>query len=130
VVNRLIQLALAGQALPIYGDGSQRRDYIHVDDVVSALVRLSESASSDDVAFNVGSGVGTRMIDMAESIVDLAGGGRIEHVAWPSLAEQIETGDFVADVSRIRVQLGWVPALSLRDGLRKTIAFYQARVTS
>lgn len=130
VVNRLIQLALAGQALPIYGDGSQRRDYIHVDDVVSALVRLSESPSSDDVAFNVGSGVGTRMIDMAESIVDITGRGRIEHVAWPSLAEQIETGDFVADVSRIRVQLGWVPALSLPDGLRKTIAFYQARVTS
>jgi UDP-glucose 4-epimerase len=130
VVNRLIQLALADQTLPIYGDGTQRRDYIHVDDLVSALVRLSDSSSSDGRAFNVGSGVGTRMIDMAQAIVDMAGRGRIERVPWPSLAGQVETGDFVADVSRIQADLGWTPALSLRDGLRKTIAFYQAHVTS
>jgi UDP-glucose 4-epimerase len=130
VVNRLIQLALADQALTIYGDGTQRRDYVHVDDVVSALIRLSESTASDGRAFNVGSGVGTRMIDMASAIVGIAGGGRIEHVPWPPLAEQIETGDFVADVSRIRDELGWAPALSLGDGLRKTIAFYQADVAS
>ena len=130
VVNRLIQLALAGQPLPIYGDGMQRRDYIHVDDLVSALVRLSESSSSDGRTFNVGSGVGTRMIDMAEAIIDTAGGGRVEHVEWPALAGQIETGDFVADVSRIHAELGWAPATSLRDGLRKTIAFYQAHVAS
>jgi UDP-glucose 4-epimerase len=130
VVNRLIQLALAGEALPLYGDGIQRRDYIHVDDVVAALLRLSDATASDGRAFNVGSGVGTRMIDMAEAIVALAGAGRIDHVPWPALAGQIETGDFVADVSRIRDEIGWSPALSLHDGLRRTIAFYQAHVAS
>lgn len=130
VVNRLIQLALAGQALQIYGDGTQRRDYVHVSDVVSALVRLSDSPSSDGRAFNVGSGVGTRMIDMAESIIDIAHGGRIEHVEWPALAGQIETGDFVADVSRIGEEIGWSPEFSLHDGLQKTIAFYQSYVAS
>jgi UDP-glucose 4-epimerase len=130
VVNRLIQLALAGQALTLYGDGTQRRDYIHVDDVASALVCLSAAASSDGRAFNVGSGVGTRMIDMAETIIDIAGGGRVEHVPWPSLAAQIETGDFVADVSRIRDEIGWSATLPLRDGLRRTVAFYQAHVSS
>jgi UDP-glucose 4-epimerase len=130
VVNRLIQLALAGETLPIFGDGTQRRDYVHVDDVVSALVRLSDSPSSDGRAFNVGSGVGTRMIDMAEAIIEIAQGGRIEHVEWPLLAGQIETGDFVADVSRIHAAIGWAPELSLQDGLRKTIAFYQSHVAS
>jgi UDP-glucose 4-epimerase len=130
IVNRLIQLALADQTLTLYGDGAQRRDYIHVDDVVTALVCMADGASSDGRAFNVGSGVGIRMLDMADAIVDMAGGGRIEHVPWPALAEQIETGDFVADISRIRNELGWSPALSLRDGLRKTIAFYQAHVPS
>jgi UDP-glucose 4-epimerase len=130
VVNRLIQLALAGETLPIYGDGTQRRDYIHVDDLVSALVCLSDSPASDGRAFNVGSGIGTRMIDMADAIIEIAGGGRIDHVPWPALAGQIETGDFVADVSRISAELGWVPALSLHDGLRKTIAFYQPHVPS
>jgi UDP-glucose 4-epimerase len=130
VVNRLIQLALAGGTLPIYGGGTQRRDYVHVDDVVSALIRMSESPSSDGVAFNVGSGVGTRMIDMATAIIDITGGGRIEHVPWPALAGLIETGDFVADVSRLRARLDWAPTLSLADGLRKTIAFYQSHVAS
>jgi nucleoside-diphosphate-sugar epimerase len=129
VVNRLIHLALAGAALPIYGDGGQRRDYIHVDDLVAALVALSESASSDGRAFNVGSGEGTRMIDMARAIIELAGGGRIEHVQWPALAARIETGDFVADVSRMRTELGWKPAIPLRDGLQRTIAHYRAYAT-
>ena len=129
VVNRLIHLALAGAALPIYGDGAQRRDYIHVDDLVTALVGLSESASSDGRAFNVGSGEGTRLIDMARAIIELAGGGRIEHVEWPALAARIETGDFVADVSRLRTELGWQPAIPLRDGLQQTIAHYRAYAT-
>jgi nucleoside-diphosphate-sugar epimerase len=46
VVNWLIQRALAGQTLPIYGDGTQRRDYVHVDDLVSALVCLATAACS------------------------------------------------------------------------------------
>lgn len=130
VVNRLIHLALTGTTLPIYGDGTQRRDYIHVDDLVSALMGLAESPSSDGRVFNIGSGEGTRMIDMAHAIIDLVGGGRVEHVAWPALASQIETGDFVADISRVRAELGWVPAITLREGLQKTIAHYRAHVAS
>jgi UDP-glucose 4-epimerase len=126
VVNRLIQLALAGQTLSIYGDGSQRRDYIHVDDVVLALIGLANSPASDGRVFNVGSGEGIRMIDMANAIIEIAGGGCVEHVQWPALAEQIETGDFVADVSRIGAEIGWAPATRLHDGLRQTVAFYRA----
>ena len=116
--------------LPIYGDGTQRRDYIHVDDLVSALVGLAESPSSDGRVFNVGSGEGTRMIDMAHAIIGLAGGGRVEHVAWPALAGQIETGDFVADISRMRTDLAWAPVIALREGLKKTIAHYRAHAAS
>ncbi len=130
VVNRLIHLALADQPLTIYGDGSQQRDYIHVDDLVSALVTLAESPASEGRAYNVGSGAGTRMIDMAQRIIEIAGGGRVEHVAWPALAGQIETGDFVADISRIRRELGWAPTVSLPEGLGRTVAFYRARAAS
>ena len=51
-------------------------------------------------------------------------------MAWPALAEQIETGDFVPDISRIRAEIGWAPGISLHDGLRKTIAHYRAPVAS
>jgi len=135
VVNRLIHLALAGDTLPIYGDGRQLRDYIHIDDVVDALLALGAAAArpfqgSDAFSniYNVGTGVGTSIADMAAAIVVAAGAGRIECVAWPPLAEQIETGDFVADIARIRADLGWRPAVSLDEGLRRTIAFYRAHV--
>ena len=59
-------------------------------------------------------------------IIAIAGGGRVEHVAWPALAEQIETGDFVADISRAKAELGWAPTHALRPGLEETIAHYRA----
>jgi UDP-glucose 4-epimerase len=125
VINRLIHLALAGEALTIYGAGDQQRDYIHIDDVVDALVRMALSPTANGRAYNVGSGAGTRMIDLADTIVSMVGRGRVEHVAWPALAKQIETGDFVADVSRARRELGWSPRHELRSGLEQTIAHYR-----
>ena len=131
VVNRLIHLALSGDVLPIYGDGRQLRDYIYIDDVVDALLALGDpdrvAPAAHDV-YNVGTSVGTSIADMAASIVAAAGGGRIGRVDWPPLAEQIETGDFVADISRIRADLGWSPHVGLEEGLRRTVAFYREHV--
>jgi UDP-glucose 4-epimerase len=126
VINRLIHLALSGDALPIYGDGRQRRDYVYVDDAVAALTALGETPASNGRTYNVGSGVGTPMVEMARAIVSIAGGGRIEHREWPPLAARIETGDFVADIDRIRREIGWEPSVPLHDGLMRTIAFYRA----
>jgi UDP-glucose 4-epimerase len=130
VVNRMIHLAVTDETVPIYGDGSQRRDYIYIDDVAAALARLGESAASDGRTYNVGTGVGTRLVDMARRITELAGSGRVELVDWPPLAEQVETGDFVADISRIRREVGWQPAVPLDEGLQRTLAFYRAHVAS
>ena len=126
VINRMIHLALAGDTLTIYGDGSQQRDYVHVADVVDALVVMAQSPNANGRAYNVASGVGTRLIDAANEIVRIAGGGRVEHVAWPPLAQQIETGDFVADISRAKRELGWSPSRALTAGLEDTIAHYRA----
>ena len=126
VINRLIHLALAGEPLTIYGEGDQLRDYVHVADVVDALCVMALADAADARAYNVGSGVGTRLIDLADTIVSIVGRGRVEHVAWPPLAQQIETGDFVADVSRAQRELGWAPAHALRSGLEATIAHYRA----
>jgi nucleoside-diphosphate-sugar epimerase len=65
---------------------------------------------------------------MAKAIVSAVGSGRVEFVPWPALAEKIETGDFVADVSRIRADLGWSSMVALNEGLRRTVAFYRAHV--
>lgn len=130
VVNHLIHLALAGETLPIYGDGRQLRDYIYIDDAVDALLRLGETQESDSRLYNVGSGVGTPLVDMARLIIQLAGSGRLALVPWPRLAEQIETGDFVAGIGRIRREIGWEPRVSLTDGLERTVSHYKAQLSS
>lgn len=129
VINRLVHLALAGEALPIYGDGRQLRDYVHVDDVTAALMAMGTSAAADGRTFNVGSGIGTALVDAATMIVDIAGGGRVEHVPWPELASRVETGDFVADISKIRSELGWEPGIALQQGLTRTVNFYRDQLT-
>jgi UDP-glucose 4-epimerase len=126
VINRLIHQAITDSALTIYGDGLQQRDYIYVADVVEALLTIATSPAADGRAFNVASGAGISMIELAKDIIAIAGAGRIEHVEWPALARQIETGDFVADISRIRAELGWQPTIPLRDGLEKTVSYYRA----
>jgi UDP-glucose 4-epimerase len=126
VINRLIHQAITDAALTIYGDGAQQRDYIHVADVVDALLALAASPAADGRAFNVASGTGISMIDLAKAIIAIAGAGRIEHVEWPALARQIETGDFVADISRIREELRWQPTIPLRHGLEQTVTYYRA----
>ncbi len=130
VINRLVHLAIADEALTIYGDGRQLRDYVHVDDVTAALMAMGESRAADGKTYNVGSGAGTALVEAAKIIVAIAGGGRIEHVEWPELASRVETGDFVADISKITQELGWAPSIPLRQGLEQTVAFYRAHAIS
>ena len=125
IINRMIHLAIANGVLTIYGDGLQQRDYVHVDDVADALIAIATSDAADGRLYNVASGTGISLIDLARQITSIAGAGRIEHVEWPALAAQIETGDFIADVSRIHDELGWQPRISLRDGLERTVSFYR-----
>jgi nucleoside-diphosphate-sugar epimerase len=125
IVNRMIELALEDQPLPVYGDGEQRRDYIYVDDAVDALLAIGASTATDGHVYNLGSGTGTSFVEMARMVAELVGGGRVVFEPWPALAGQIETGDFVADISRLAGALGWRPSTSLADGLRKTIESYR-----
>lgn len=126
VVNQMIHRALAGDPILVYGDGRQQRDYIYIEDAVAALLRMGELPASSGRIYNVGSGVGTRLVDMARAIVAMAGGGHLETVVWPALAERVETGDFVADIGRIHRELSWEPRVSLEEGLERTVAFYRA----
>jgi nucleoside-diphosphate-sugar epimerase len=122
VINHLIQRALAGQALPIYGDGSQLRDYVFLGDVVDAMLHVGVDRTSDGRVYNIGSGTGRTMLETARLIVEIAGSGHIEHHPWPPLVREIDTGDFVADITRIASDVGWRPTFALADGLRRAIA--------
>jgi UDP-glucose 4-epimerase len=125
IINWFIHLSLTDQVLPVFGEGRQLRDYVHVDDVVRAFLTAGVNPAAAGKIFNVGSGVGVSFRQMAEMVVKQASSGRIELRPWPDDAARVETGDFIADVSRIGATLGWRPTAALADGLRGVIGQYR-----
>ncbi len=125
IINWFIQLASNDQSLPVYGDGSQLRDYVHVDDVVRAFLLCGLNEAADGQIFNVGGGQPVSFGEMANLIVKLSRAGRLKFQEWPEAAAQAETGDFYADISAIRQALGWRPRFSLEDGLAEVIQQYK-----
>src|SRR5256885_2920757 len=125
IINWFIHLAVNDRVLPVYGEGHQLRDYIHVDDVVRAFLLAGTDARAAGQIFNVRSGAGGPSRTTAETLIREAGGGRIEARPWPDEAARVETGDFVADVARIKGALGWRPATGPATGLPEAIPQYR-----
>ena len=124
IVNWFIHEALHGRTLTVYGEGSQLRDYIHIDDAVQAMLTAGLAPEADGKIYNVGSGHGVSFVEMAEQIIQAAGRGHLKHVDWPADAALVETGDFVADTSLIAKELSWKPKIPLESGIQDVIACY------
>lgn len=125
MVNWFIRQAMDNQVIRVFGDGLQVRDYIYVDDLAEAFIRASVSDKCMGKVFNVGSGVGVRFRDMAGTIVHAAKGGRVEFVPWPTDYINVETGDYVTDIARIRGAIDWKPATDFNAGVELTCEYYR-----
>ena len=125
IVNYFIKLALQDAEIKIFGEGNQTRDYIFVDDLVNAFIIAPTSELSAGEVFNIGSGVGTTLIDMANCVCNAVGQGRIKQIPWPENYERIETGNYVSDIDKARKYFSWEPVVSLENGVNKTVQYYQ-----
>jgi UDP-glucose 4-epimerase len=119
---------LEGRALTIYGDGLQTRDYVYVTDVTDATWRASiqtlpEPALLDSRAFNVGTGVGTPVVKIADVLRAVAGSDVGIEYAPKRPGEQQES---YVDVGKAARVLGWRPLVSLEDGLARSYAAFAA----
>jgi UDP-glucose 4-epimerase len=121
-----IRLAIEDREIQIYGDGSQLRDFVYVDDAADAFLRAGASDASDGQVFNVGGSEPIAHRDLVQLLIATAGSGRHRFVEWPPQKKAIDIGDFYADSSLIRRTLGWEPRVGLHDGLKRTIDFYRA----
>jgi UDP-glucose 4-epimerase len=124
-IGWFIRLAVENRTIQIYGDGSQRRDFVYVDDAADAFLRAGASDACNGQVFNVG---GTEPIshrDLAALLVSVAGSGRIEYIEWPPEKKAIDIGDFYADSSKFARTTGWRPVTPLEEGLAATVAFYR-----
>lgn len=116
-VNTLIQRALAGQAMTLFGDGRQLRDYVYIDDLTPMLRLCAERTEAMNIVINLGYGESRSMRNAAEAIQRVLGGGPIEFHPWPDEDEAVESGDFVMDTSRSRTTLGYSPQHNFEAGL-------------
>ncbi|MBI2941283.1 MAG: NAD-dependent epimerase/dehydratase family protein [Chloroflexi bacterium] len=121
-----IRRALEGAEITLYGDGSQLRDLTFVDDAVEALLLAGANEAANGEVFNLGGVTPITLRDLAGRIVELAGGGSVRCVPWPSEKKPIDIGSFYADYSKIRRVLGWEPKVDVTEGLQRTIAYYRA----
>ena len=121
-----LRLAVEGEPVQVFGDGTQRRDFNYVDDAVRAFLLAAVREEARGRVYNLGSDEVIDLRGLAELLTDVNGGGSFELVPFPPDRKAIDIGDFYADYSRIRDELGWEPRVTLRDGLERTLAFYRA----
>jgi nucleoside-diphosphate-sugar epimerase len=112
VIGIFLDRAKLGLPLVIHGDGTQRRDFVHVRDAAGATIRVFESDASGEV-FNVGSGTNVSVQEIADLISP-----RQEYAARRAGDAEVT----LADTSRIRARLGWQAQVRFEDGLRELIA--------
>lgn len=124
-LNWFVRLTLDHEAIPVYGDGRQRRDFVYVDDAVEALLAAAVAPSANGEAFNVGSGEPVSVVDVAQLLTTIAGEGTHYLQPYPTDAQRIEVGDYWTDIRKIREMLGWTPRIALDEGLRRTLDFYR-----
>jgi UDP-glucose 4-epimerase len=127
-IGWFIRLAIENQEIEIYGDGSQVRDLVFVDDAADAFLRAGASDEANGRVFNVGGLEPITHRALVERLIDVAGTGRFRFVPWPNEKRAIDIGSFYADSSLIARTLGWRPSTTLRDGLQRTVAYYRANL--
>ncbi len=125
-IGWFVRQALLGEEILLFGDGSQLRDMCYVDDAVDALLLTACSDEAIGQIYNVGGPRPVSLKEIVETLIDLAGHGSYRLVPFPPERKNIDIGDFYTDYQRIRQNLGWEPGIDLREGLERTLAYYQA----
>ncbi len=121
LINHFIDLAEENKSLTIFGNGEQKRDYLYIDDLTEAFIMAASSKKSSGEIFNLGSGTGIEIKEMAQMIIKKIGKGRLKYVKWPIDYLALETGSYVSDIKKIKRELGFAPRVSLEEGIIRTL---------
>ena len=122
VISNFMMQALAGEPLTIYGDGLQTRSFCYVSDLIDGILRLAASSEHDPV--NLGNPDEFTMLQCAQEILAVTGSNSpIVHQPLP----QDDPARRCPDISKARALLGWEPTVPLREGLERSLAYFQSR---
>jgi UDP-glucuronate decarboxylase len=121
VVSNFILQALQNKPLTVYGDGSQSRSFCYVDDLIDGFLRLMQSGDDFTGPVNLGNPVEFNMIELTEQVKDLANSK--SEIKYEPLPED-DPKQRQPDITLAKDKLGWEPKVPLREGLKKTIAYF------
>ncbi|WP_338243135.1 UDP-glucuronic acid decarboxylase family protein [Aurantiacibacter hainanensis] len=121
VVSNFIIQALQGEPITIYGDGEQSRSFCYVDDLVEGFLRMMDTGSDFPGPINLGNPNEFTIRELAEAVIDLTG-SKSKLVQKP--LPQDDPRQRQPDISLAREKLDWEPQTQLREGLTRTIAYF------
>ncbi len=121
VVSNFILQALQNQNITIYGDGSQTRSFCYRDDLIDGIMRLMNTGNEITGPINIGNPGEFTILQLAENVIDLTN-SRSKIIRMPLPADDPKQRK--PDISKAQELLGWKPTTQLRDGLIKTIAYF------
>ena len=125
VVSNFIVQALRGEPITIYGDGAQTRSFCYVDDLVSGLIALMDNTSSETGPVNLGNPGEFTMSELATLVLEMTGSkSSLEHRDLP----QDDPKQRQPDISKAKKVLNWEPAVALKDGLARTIEYFDGQL--
>lgn len=124
VVSNFIMQALQDQPLTIYGEGQQTRSFCYVTDLVEGLIGLMDNTADDFTGpMNIGNPHEFTMLELAQKVISITGSSsKIVHMPLP----QDDPKQRQPNISLAKAQLGWQPKVELEEGLRHTIAYFDA----
>jgi UDP-glucose 4-epimerase len=128
VVAKFIRHAFAGESMPIYGDGTQIRDFVYVDDLVDAIHRSVETDGIAGELFQIATSKSTSVLEIAQMLNKVLTAEGIKPV--PISFEAVRAGDVLrnfADTSKALTKLGWRAQVELFDGLQRTVRWAHAQ---
>ena len=128
VVPIFVRLAMGGETLKVMcnDDGKDAvRDPLYVEDAVNALLIIASENSTDGETYIIGGRYRITLFRIASLLIELTGKGTVEKIPLPPERKRINITKAVCDYTKIKREFGWEPKVNLREGLKKTINFYQ-----
>jgi dTDP-glucose 4,6-dehydratase len=123
VISNFMMQALAGRPLTVYGDGLQTRSFCYVSDLIAGILSLAES--SEHTPVNLGNPTEFTMLECAQQVLAVTGStSKIVHQPLP----QDDPARRRPDITKARTLLGWEPKIALREGLERSLAYFQSCV--
>jgi UDP-glucose 4-epimerase len=119
-----IRLLIEGKPFEVWG-GEQLRDFTYVDDAVDALLLAASRDEANGKVYNVGGCEVGSLRDLAQLLVQVNGAGSFESREFPAERKRIDIGDYYADDTKLRNELGWSPRVPLAEGLRVSLGYYR-----